>query len=123
LSPDHDIVSRLRTLPQPQIRLNYTGTFGQASSDPALFASGPVAAPPFPLPAEGRGPVATQEAGEEPELLVTGRIVQGQLQLVMFSGMVVGDLSTLEQLMRRYLDALRAIAASCAHAELAGPRA
>jgi hypothetical protein len=53
---------------------------------------------------------------------VTGQIVQGQLQLVMYSGAVVGDLSTLEQLMRSYLDGLRAIAASCTHGEMVGAR-
>jgi hypothetical protein len=55
LNPDDEVVSRLRSLPRPQIRLNYTGTSGQVWSDSALFASGPTAAPFLPMTPEGGG--------------------------------------------------------------------
>jgi non-ribosomal peptide synthase protein (TIGR01720 family) len=120
LSPDPAVVERLRALPEPQVRFNYAGSFDQAFAESALFSS-QTSHSSWVAP-HGGGPVAIRSGGEEPELLVTGQIVRGQLELVMFSGRVVGDLSTMEQLMRNYLAALRAILASCVPAGLAGAR-
>jgi hypothetical protein len=57
--------------------------------------------------------LAFGEEGEEPELLVTGHLSQGQLRMVFFSGQVVHDPAIMERLAQHYLETLSEIIASC----------
>ncbi len=110
VSQDPGVVDALRSLPEPQVRFNYTGTFDYAS-DSTLFSS---EHPHIYAPVQGeRGIVAFGDEGEEPELLVSGQLSQGQLCIVLQSGQVVRDPSTMERLAQNYLKALRTIIASC----------
>ena len=108
VSQDPEVVDELRSLPQPQVRFNYVGVQSSAST---LFSTQESFAR-LPIPSE-RGMVAFGRVGEEPELLVTGHLSQGQLRMVFFSGKVVRDPAIMERLARNYLEILSEIIASC----------
>jgi non-ribosomal peptide synthase protein (TIGR01720 family) len=111
VSQDRDVLDALRSLPEPQVRFNYAGTFDQGSPDSTLFSSDHPHAY-APVPGE-RGMMAFGGEGEESELLVTGQLSHGQLGMVFFSGQVVRDPSIMERLAQNYLEALSTIIASC----------
>jgi non-ribosomal peptide synthase protein (TIGR01720 family) len=110
VSQDQEIVDALRSVPEPQVRFNYAGTFDPMISDSALFTGGPSMARP-PAPADPGSHI--DDEGEEPELLVSGQLLFGQLCVVVQSGKVVRNPATVDRLAQNYLEALRAIIASC----------
>jgi non-ribosomal peptide synthase protein (TIGR01720 family) len=102
LCQDEEAVRPLVRLPEPQVMFKYDGQFDQTFADSTLFDLGP---------SSQLSRVDPYELGGQ-HLMVNPRVIQGRMQVVVRSGVVVHQRSTVERLSEDYLAALRRIIAS-----------
>ena len=103
LSPDPEVRSRLRALPEPDVSFNYLGQFDQVIGEDALLRPAP----------EPPGP-SQSPRGRRPYLLdVSGAVIRGRFQTSWTYSSRIHLAATVETTAQRFLAALRALIAHC----------
>jgi non-ribosomal peptide synthase protein (TIGR01720 family) len=110
LCDDEEVVRQLRTLPEPEMSLNYLGQFDQALDGPSSFR-----------PAlEYTGPERSLRGTRSHLLDINGGIAGGQLQLEWTYSESVHRRTTIERLAQDFVEALQALIAHCKSPEAGG---
>jgi len=110
LCQDEQIVSQLRTLPQPELSFNYLGQFDQALPE----------ASPFGPATESRGPDRSLKGHRSHPLEINGGIAGGQLRLEWTYSQNLHRRITIDRLAQNFATALRAIIAHCQSPDAGG---
>ncbi|MEQ8755468.1 MAG: amino acid adenylation domain-containing protein [Coleofasciculus sp. G1-WW12-02] len=110
LSEDAEVIQKLSSLPQAEVRFNYLGQFDQILSESRLFEL------VYPTPGISRSP-----QGNRRYLIdVNGFVLGGQLQLEWTYSQQIHQRITIEQLAQGFVEALQALIAHCQSAEAGG---
>ncbi|HBL31162.1 MAG TPA: non-ribosomal peptide synthetase, partial [Acidobacteria bacterium] len=104
LSPSPEIRERLRSLPRPELVFNY---MGQLDSTVAAHAS------LFRPAREGGGPLVDEQGARAHRLQVGGQVMHKCLQLSLTCGGKRYDTATVDDLMARFVAALRTLIDHC----------
>ena len=107
LSAEPRAMQKLRSLPLPEVRFNYQGQFDQVLSEATLFA-----------PAHEPTGLARSPRSRRSHLFdVHGRIMGGRLQVLWRYNETLHRRSTVEALIARYMEHLRALIDHCVNVE------
>jgi amino acid adenylation domain-containing protein/non-ribosomal peptide synthase protein (TIGR01720 family) len=110
LSDEAKIVESLRSLPSPEVVFNYLGQFDQTLSTSSLFR----------LAKESTGLTSSPRNHRNHLLSFTTFIVDGQLQLNCVYSEAIHRRSTIEILVREFLEALRSLIIHCQSPDAGG---
>lgn len=110
LSNDVEIKARLEAQAQPELSFNYLGQISSAAS----------AANPISLARESSGPARSPRQTRRYLLEINGSVLAGRLQLEWTFNEKVHRSSTIENLARNFIGALRSLIAHCQSPEVGG---
>ncbi|MEQ9672404.1 amino acid adenylation domain-containing protein [Coleofasciculus sp. G2-EDA-02] len=110
LSEDAEVIQKLSSFPQAEVRFNYLGQFDQILSESRLFEL------VYPTPG-----ISRSLRGNRRYLIdVNGFVLGGQLQLEWTYSQQIHQRITIEQLAQGFVEALQALIAHCQSAEAGG---
>ena len=110
LREDPALVARLESLPRAEVVFNYLGQFDQSLQRSALFD----------LSSHSPGPTLSPRAQRTHVLEITGLVTGGQLRFSWAYSENLHHRSSIEELSRGFLDALRALIAHCLEPDAGG---
>jgi non-ribosomal peptide synthase protein (TIGR01720 family) len=102
-SPNEEIASQLRALPQPEVVFNYLGQFDRTLSTDAVFT----------VINEATGPVHSPLAQRSEILAINGVVANGRLRLSWTYSENVHHRSTIEKVAASFMEALRGLIHHC----------
>ncbi|HEU4510949.1 MAG TPA: amino acid adenylation domain-containing protein, partial [Pyrinomonadaceae bacterium] len=104
------VQQRLREMPQAEVLFNYSGQFDQTLSDGGMFG----------MAREDRGPDRSGRNQRKHLLEISGRVVDGQLQLRCVYSQQVHNRETVERVTTDFIAALRQLIEQCQWGEVIG---